>query len=88
MHPSAPLTVKVASTEPSCGRKKKVMPRLACSAVRACGSVGLSDDVPRAVDVKMCSAAFTCTVELTASPEVARSGVLKYSYPGILSCSM
>ena len=60
---------------------------LACSAVSDCGSDGLSAGVPRAVDVKMLSAAFTCTVELTAAPELARSGVLKYSYPGIVSCS-
>ena len=52
-----------------------------------CGSVGLSSEVPRAVDVKMWSAWFTWIVEIAASPELARRGVLKYSYPGIVSCS-
>ena len=33
-------------------------------------------------------AAFTWIVVLTDAPELARSGVLKYSYPGIVSCSM
>ena len=87
MHPSLPDTEKVASTMPSWGRKKNVMPRLACAAVSDCGSVGLSSDVPRAVDVKMCAAWLTWIVDVTASPELARSGVLKYSYPGIVSCS-
>ena len=87
MHPSVPDTAKVASTTPSWGRKKNVMPRLACAAVSDCGSVGLSSDVPRAVDVKMCAAWLTWIVDVTASPELARSGVLKYSYPGIVSCS-
>lgn len=53
-----------------------------------CGSVGLSSDVPRAVDVKRRSASFTCTLETTSTPDRDRSGVLKYAYSGMRSCSM
>jgi hypothetical protein len=68
-------TRNVASMCPSSGRKKNCTPRDACSFVRAVGSVGLSDGDPAAVDVNVCVASLTCTVELIRSPELGRRGV-------------
>ena len=55
------------------------------------GSVGLpatSGSEPGCVPVNVRVTVFTNTDEATAAPELARSGVLKYSYAGTVTCSM
>jgi hypothetical protein len=68
--------LKVASTYPFAGRKKNCTPRLACSFVSEVGEVGLSVGSPVAVDVNVRVASFANTVDVIASPELGRSGVL------------
>ena len=85
-----PLTEKVASIYPSRGQKKNCTPRLACSSVSACGSVGLpntSGCAPACVPVKVREAVLTSKLELTVFPELGLSGVLKYSYSCTVICS-
>ena len=69
------------------GRKKNCTPLLACSSVSVCGSVGLSAGEPTAVPVKVRVATSAWTWEATTAPELARSGILKYSYAGTVSSS-
>jgi len=69
-------TEKVASMEPSLGRKKICTARLAATSLSMDGSLGLSAGVPAAVEVKMPSASFTSTVLVTSFPELGRRGVL------------
>ena len=69
-------TANVASTIASWERKKNCTPRAACSSVRLSGSVGLSDESPVAVALKVCVASSTSIVELTDAPDAGRSGVL------------
>jgi Trk-type K+ transport system membrane component len=67
--------------------KKKEMPLLACESVSCFGSVGLSVASPATVEVNIRPLRPTKTVEATALPEAARSGVLKFLYFGTKSCS-
>jgi hypothetical protein len=53
-----------------------------------CGSAGTSPGVPTAVEVNVFVPRFTYTLDVTSLPELGRSGVLKYSYPGTVSCSV
>ena len=70
----------MASTYPSSAVKKKEMALAACASVSAFGSVGLSADEPRAVEVNTLFRVFANTVEtMFGLPEAARSGVLKYA---------
>ena len=83
-------TVYVASMKPRRGLKKNCTPRLACSSVNAVGSVGLptrSSSSPGCVPVNVRVSSFTKTVDKTSLPDDERSGVLKYSYAGTVSCS-
>ena len=69
----------MASTYPTDERKKSCTPFAACASVRLRGSVGLVEEVPGAVAVKLLASRSTVTVEATALFEVGRSGVLKYA---------
>ena len=72
--------MKVAFTYPRAGRKKSCTARLACTSDTFLGSLGLSAGEPRAVEVKVPLSLSIRSVELTALPELGRSGDLKYSY--------
>ena len=85
-------TLKVASMYPKRGRKKNCTPLLACSSVSSVGLVGLPTMslIPpsAAVPTKVRVAMSTWTAVPKLAPDMARSGVLKYSYAGTVSSSM
>ena len=64
--------------DPRCGVKKNCTPALACASVSTCGSLGMSlpsgkGPTPVPVNVRVSSS--TTTDDVTAVPELARSGV-------------
>ena len=48
----------------------------------------MSDALPGCVPVNVRMIGLTYTEDVTAAPELARSGTLKYSYPCTVICSM
>ena len=81
------VTEKRASMYPYCETKKNCTPLLACKLVSVLGAVGLSAEVPVALDVKVRAVWSTSIVDVIESSEAGRSGVLKYAYRGTCSCS-
>ena len=61
---------------------------LAWASVRDMGSVGLSDESPTAVDVKVLVERSTATADEMELSDAGRSGVLKYAYSGTVSDSV
>ena len=70
-------TAKVASMTASLDLKKSWTPRLACCSVSVVGSVGLSVESPRSVELNVRVLWLTCTVEVSTASFAGRSGVLK-----------
>ena len=71
------LTAKVASMTASLDLKKSWTPRLACCSVSIIGSVGLSAESPRSVELNVRVLSLTCTVEANTTSFAGRRGVLK-----------
>ena len=61
---------------------------LACASVSDVGSVGLSDESPTAVDVKVLVERSTATEDEIELSDTGRSGVLKYAYSGTVNDSV
>jgi len=78
VHPAVEeSTAYSASTYPYWERKKNCTALAACSSVKLCGSVGLSDSLPSAVAVNVRVAWLMARVDSMASlPDAERSGVL------------
>ena len=70
------VIVNVASTCPFKGGKNTCTDRLACTSVKASGSLGLSATVPKAVDANVPAAWSIRRVLLTTFPDAGRSGLL------------